>query len=602
MKFKEKLFINFRTSIKMIAILWKIDKTYLFYVLFDIVVHSLIPFISIFLTQRSIQMLEIEAPFLNFLTVVSLFIVIYYTANILHDYLSYKTNLHGNNISLALHNSLFEKTLSVDFEMLLDKNVQEMKELAKKIVADNRFSQIVTNFRNFVSKTITLVGLIVVLTQVDFWILLVTLSIVMVNVLVTRYRNKYRRTVDVNMNPLQRQVSYFVGISSSFSVIKEIKIYKMKKELISRYSDTRGKIYKELDKTVRLSFVAYCIAHIMNFALDIVAYSYLGFRVIVQKTLSLANFSMFLSAIYNFGSCIETMISSFENISTNGKYLQDYFDFMNLKTIKEKSNTKPQPITEKESFSFTLDNVSYKYPNQEVFALRNVSFDIAPNEKIALVGENGAGKTTLVMLLMRLVKPTEGKIFLNGVDIWSYDEDEYWKLFSTIFQDFTLFSFTIRDNITALDAVEPERVQDAILSTGLYQKIQSLNKGVDTYIDKIYDNSGVILSGGESQRLAIARALYKNAPIYILDEPTAALDPRIEHELYTKFENITNGKTAIYITHRLASTHFCDRIVVMRNGRVEEIGTHSDLLSKKGYYAELYNMQAQYYVESSEEN
>ena len=171
-------------------------------------------------------MLEIEAPFLNFLTVVSLFIVIYYTANILHDYLSYKTNLHGNNISLALHNSLFEKTLSVDFEMLLDKNVQEMKELAKKIVADNRFSQIVTNFRNFVSKTITLVGLIVVLTQVDFWILLVTLSIVMVNVLVTRYRNKYRRSVDVNMNPLQRQVSYCVGISSSFSVIKEIKYTK----------------------------------------------------------------------------------------------------------------------------------------------------------------------------------------------------------------------------------------------------------------------------------------------------------------------------------------------------------------------------------------
>lgn len=160
-----------------------------------------------------------------------------------------------------------------------------------------------------------------------------------------------------------------------------------------------------------------------------------------------------------------------------------------------------------------------------------------------------------------------------------------------------LFSFSIQDNITALGDADPSLVTCAIKRAGLEQKIASLNKGVHTYIDKLYDNEGVVLSGGESQRLAIARALYKNAPIYVLDEPTAALDPRIEHEIYTKFRDITEGKTAFYITHRLASTHFCDRIIVLKDGGVVEFGCHRELMDKNGYYAELYNMQAQYYAE-----
>jgi len=601
MKFRKNLFVNFRTSAKMISVLWKIDKAYLFFVLADIIVQSCIPFISLFLTQRSIQMLENQVGFGAFVLTILGFIVVYCSANIIHDYFSYKTNLHGNNISLSLHNSLFQKTLSIDYEMLLDKEIQEKKNLAEKIVSQNRFSQVVNSFRNFIAKTITLVGLIVVLSQIDFLILAVTLVIVMVNLLITRYRNKYHRAIDVNINPLQRQVSYFVGISSSFSVIKEVKTYKMQKELINRYSDVRGKIYKELDKTVRLSFVGYIIAHVMNFSLDAVAYSYLGFRVIVQKTLSIANFSMFLNAIYNFSSCIETMLSSFESISANGQYLQDYFNFMSLKKINDTNDDEIQRVPQIGSFSFVFDNVSYKYPNQDNYALRNVSLEIKSNEKIALVGENGAGKTTLVMLLLRLLKPTEGEITLNGVDIWNYDEDEYWRIFSTIFQDFNLFSFTVCDNITALDNIDRLKLQNVISSAGLESKIESLNKGLETYIDKIYDNEGVLFSGGESQRLAIARALYKDAPIYILDEPTAALDPRIENEIYTKFKDITKGKTAVYITHRLASTQFCDRVIVMKNGGVEEIGSHRELMKNNGYYAELYDMQAKYYQENEDE-
>lgn len=596
MKFIKKLFNNFSYSGKMIRLMWQNDKSYLFYVLLDIVVYSCIPLINLPIVKKSIELLESKTDFRTFAITMAALITAQLILNCLHNYLNYKRDLHGNVISLALYKGLFDKTLSIDYEMLLDKDIQEKRKLAEKLVWDGRFSKIATNFHNFLTNTIVLFGIVAILSQVDFLVLAISLMIVLVNTVVTRYRNKYRRAIDVDLNPISRKIQYFTDIGSSFSYIKEIKTYGMEKPLLGKYSVLQSEMYKGIDRAIHLSLAGYIIAHVMNFLLDILGYTYLGFRVLVHGNLSIANFSMFLAAIYNFNSSIGAMIGTFENMSADGRYLQDYFDFLDLKTMKDNAIDKPLMLPERSEYSFTFDNVSYKYPHQEDFALRNVNLEIKSNEKIAIVGENGAGKTTLTMLLMRIVEPAEGRILLNGIDIRDYDEDEYRKLFSTVFQDYKLFSFSIQDNITALGAAKPSSVTDVVERAGLEQKIASLSKGVDTYIDKLYDNDGVVFSGGESQRLAIARALYKNAPIYVLDEPTAALDPRIENDIYTKFRDITSGKTTFYITHRLASTHFCDRIIVLKDGGVAEFGSHRELMGKNGYYAELYNMQAQYYT------
>lgn len=596
MKFIKKLFNNFSYSGKMIRLMWQNDKSYLFYVLLDIVVYSCIPLINLPIVKKSIELLESKTDFRTFAITMAALITAQLILNCLHNYLNYKRDLHGNVISLALYKGLFDKTLSIDYEMLLDKDIQEKRKLAEKLVWDGRFSKIATNFHNFLTNTIVLFGIVAILSQVDFLVLAISLMIVLVNTVVTRYRNKYRRAIDVDLNPISRKIQYFTDIGSSFSYIKEIKTYGMEKPLLGKYSVLQSEMYKGIDRAIHLSLAGYIIAHVMNFLLDILGYTYLGFRVLVHGNLSIANFSMFLAAIYNFNSSIGAMIGTFENMSADGRYLQDYFDFLDLKTMKDNTGGKPLMLPESRAYSFTFDNVSYKYPHQETYALRNVNLEIKSNEKIAIVGENGAGKTTLTMLLMRIVEPAEGRILLNGIDIRDYDEDEYRKLFSTVFQDYKLFSFSIQDNITALGAAEPLSVTDVVERAGLEQKIASLSKGVDTYIDKLYDNDGVVFSGGESQRLAIARALYKNAPIYVLDEPTAALDPRIENDIYTKFMDITSGKTTFYITHRLASTHFCDRIIVLKDGGVAEFGSHRELMGKNGYYAELYNMQAQYYT------
>lgn len=248
---------------------------------------------------------------------------------------------------------------------------------------------------------------------------------------------------------------------------------------------------------------------------------------------------------------------------------------------------------------FTFENVSFTYPYQNEPSLKNINLKIRDKERLSIVGENGSGKTTLVKLLLRLYEPTDGRILLNGIDVKEIDYKEYLKLFSTVFQDFKIFAFKILDNVTSLEnkAADLTGVHNSLEKVGLSSKINALDKGVETYLFKIYEEDGIELSGGEAQKLAIARALYKDAPVVILDEPTAALDPKAEYDIYTKFLSLVDSKTAVFISHRLSSTKFCDRIVVLREGKIVETGSHSELLSQNGYYAELFHMQANFYLE-----
>ena len=327
-------------------------------------------------------------------------------------------------------------------------------------------------------------------------------------------------------------------------------------------------------------------------------YILLGLKVLTTTTTTVGDFSLYLSTIRTFNSSVQGLLTSYLDILNNGQYLKNYFEFMNLPTMLE---DKKADIFVGDSMVFTFDNVSYKYPGQDNYVLKNINIEINSGEKLAIVGENGAGKTTLVMLLMRMFNPTEGRILLNGTDIRQFSAEEYFKMFSTVFQDFKLFAFQIKDNVSSLDESGRDvgqRVNLAIDKVGLRPKIDSLKKGINTYIDKIYENDGVLLSGGESQRIAIAQALYKDAPVIILDEPTASLDPRVETEIYTKFDKITTGKTAIYITHRLGSIRFCDRAIVLKDGQLLDIGSHDELMHNCPHYAELYNMQAQFYTNS----
>lgn len=326
-----------------------------------------------------------------------------------------------------------------------------------------------------------------------------------------------------------------------------------------------------------------------NFA----AYLVIGARAL-YGVLPIGDVLLYAGSVTRAMSDLQTFLATGSEFDYINSYLSTYEDFIAQPSMAY-DGTLPIEKRDDGQYEFAFHDVSFSYPGTNIPVLEHVTMSIAVGEKTALVGRNGAGKTTLIKLLCRLYEPTSGYITLNGIDIRKYSYKEYTQAFSVVFQDFHLFSLPLDENIAAGTEIDEAALQSSLAKVGLTDRVQQLPQGVRT---RLYNNngSGVDLSGGEAQRTAIARALYKDAPFVILDEPTAALDPIAEAEIYKQFSQMTAGKTAVYISHRMSSCKFCDRIIVLDHGRIAEDGTHDTLLANHGIYANLYETQAQYYT------
>jgi ABC-type multidrug transport system fused ATPase/permease subunit len=583
---------------RMIKLLWEYDKQFLFVLIGEIIVRAIIPFITMYLIKFSIDMLIAGADFRTYLPTVLILLGAEFAGNSIAFQLGKIKDIHGNIIEFKLFGALFEKTMELDYEMLLDKTIMEKRERAIKVFDKGKFNILTAYFRSFAYSLLTMCGIVYVIAQIEWWILLVVLAIVILNSIATAKKAQGDWNMFNAAIPFIRKIDYFNAIDSDASFGKEVRLFKLRKVLVGVHRELQNTAQGFIKKTIVYSWIVYQIQCTMGFLLNGIIYGYLGFKILVQRLITVGDFSLYLNAITKFNSTIQEMVDSFIQISDTGQYLKDYFDYLELNSRYEKTG---RELPQAAGKVFVFENVSFCYPYQTEPALKNINLTITDGERLSLVGENGAGKTTLIKLLMRLYDPTEGRILLNGVDIKDLAYDRYLALFASVFQDFKLFAFRIADNISSMQdggELDREKLRDCLIKAGLDEKIASLEKGVDTYLYKLYEPDGVELSGGESQKLAIARALYKDAPVVILDEPTAALDPRAEYEIYLKFFEMVKNKTSVFITHRLSSTRFCDRIVALKNGSVAEIGTHEELLARKGYYAELFNMQAQFYTET----
>lgn len=326
-----------------------------------------------------------------------------------------------------------------------------------------------------------------------------------------------------------------------------------------------------------------------NFA----AYLVIGARAL-YGVLPIGDVLLYAGSVTRAMSDLQTFLATGSEFDYINSYLSTYEDFIAQPSMAY-DGTLPIEKRDDGQYEFAFHDVSFSYPGTNIPVLEHVTLSFAVGEKTSLVGRNGAGKTTLIKLLCRLYEPTSGYITLNGIDIRKYSYKEYTQAFSVVFQDFHLFSLPLDENIAAGTEIDEAALQSSLAKVGLTDHVQQLPQGVRT---RLYNNngSGVDLSGGEAQRTAIARALYKDAPFVILDEPTAALDPIAEAEIYEQFSQMTAGKTAVYISHRMSSCKFCDRIIVLDHGRIAEDGTHGTLLANHGIYANLYETQAQYYT------
>ena len=307
--------------------------------------------------------------------------------------------------------------------------------------------------------------------------------------------------------------------------------------------------------------------------------------------------AQYVGAITALSGSVGTLVSTWGEFRANAVFLRQTYKFLDTPSEMYQGSLTTEKRSDR-NYEIEFRDVSFRYPGAEDYALRHVSMKFRVGERLAVVGENGSGKTTFIKLLCRLYDPTEGTILLNGIDIRKYDYDEYIALFSVVFQDFQLLSFSLGQNVAAAVQYNPKRAKACLQKAGFGDRLAQLPDGLETKLYKDFDEKGVQISGGEAQKIALARALYKDAPFVVLDEPTAALDPIAEMEVYEKFNEIVGDRTAVYISHRLSSCRFCDSIAVFDHGSIIQRGTHESLLQNEdGKYFALWNAQAQYYVE-----
>lgn len=435
------------------------------------------------------------------------------------------------------------------------------------------------------------------LTSVQPLLILVILVTAAISYFVGNYVNGYGYRHREEEAEYERHMDYISGRARDLGAAKDIRIFGLRPWL----EDLYGKVmdaYTAFHSRAQSVYIWAKIADlILTFLRNAVAYAYL-IGLVIQNGLSVADFLLFFTAVGGFAEWVSGILGEFNTLHKQSLEISTVRECLEYdEPFKFDGGEHIEAEADRE-YEIRLENVSFRYPGADRDTLTNINLTLHPGEKLAVVGLNGAGKTTLIKLICGFLDPTEGRVLLEGNDIRRFNRADYYTMFSAVFQSFSLLAGTIAANIAQNEVgIDMERVKECAEKAGLRNKIESLPNGYETYLNREVYEGAILLSGGEMQRLMLARALYKNAPFIVLDEPTAALDPIAESDIYQKYNEMTSGRSSIYISHRLASTRFCDRIIMIDNAGISEEGTHDELLKLGGKYADLYEVQSKYYKE-----
>ena len=427
------------------------------------------------------------------------------------------------------------------------------------------------------------------------WILIVMVAMIVTSTLWAQWSKSFVSRAQGDYEKNYTLGSTLTKNTTNLDNAKDVRAYRMKPWFDRVYEGLSHKVFVLETKTQFRIFMNEANNCVFLFLRDLVAYLLLLPQVI-NGTISLATFTFLIGIIAGFSTWVNSFIAAFDKCQLQSPLVSDYRDALKLKDAFNHDKGLDISTLDK-PFEITFDHVSFRYPEADKNVLHDINLSIKPGEKIAIVGNNGAGKTTLIKLLCGLYQPTEGTICLNGHDIQEFNHDDYMSLISALFQDVHPMAFTIKMNIgcTIDEDIDQARLNDVLEKSGLAEKVATLKDKENTFITQAFSLTGIQLSGGETQKLLLARALYKNAPLLVLDEPTAALDPLSEEAMYKQYLSFARGNTSIFISHRLASTRFCDRIVFMDGGTIKNVGTHEELLTEDKDYREMFDLQAKYY-------
>ncbi len=593
-KLPRELGVSVKTLRYFFPIAWRFQKGYFFAGLGKALADAASPFVRILIAPLIIDELLGQ----HRISQIALYVAVIAAAGFVISQISSTLQCQMEKYDEKFQNYFTEmmsrRVMELDFQLTEDKAALDQIELARTGMdwysggVHGLFSQVLA----MLSAVLRIAGTVTLVAVYAPALFLLVLAMLAVKIYINHKTSQLQIYYHKQLAKVNRAFGYLGYQLMDIRYGKDIRLYTAQEMMLdkwARYTVQNLKHWKgQGDGNLR-----YAIMNVIASAVrDLCMYFYLGVRVMSGR-ITVGIFTQMLSACRELESALYSLSDGMTEITKRSNYAYEYIKFMHYPAAIEKG-TRTVPDG---AHTIEFRDVSFSYPKTDQPVLKHINLTLHPGEHLSVVGLNGAGKTTFVKLLCRLYDPTEGDILLDGVNIREYDYEQYMNLFSPVFQDFRLFAFSMKENITLTETPEAGESLDRLFEqVGLSEKIASLTHGADTMLFKSFDKDGIEASGGEQQKLAIARALYKHAPVVILDEPTAALDPVAEYEIYRQFHSLVGGKTAIYISHRLSSCRFCDRIAVFSDGHIAEYGTHDELVGlTDGIYAEMFAAQAQYY-------
>lgn len=499
--------------------------------------------------------------------------------------------------SQGIYLSISRKYAETSYPNLLNTDFLVLGEKASAACAGNSESSeaIWTTLTDLMTSCIGFIVYLALLTNLNLWLAALVAATTAVSYFASKRINEWGYLHRSEELELTKRIEYANKTATSREFAKDIRMFGLRGWLEDPWGSTMRLYSAFCAKRERKYIWANIIDIVLTFLRNGIAYAFL-IGITVKNGLPASQFLLYFAALSGFAQWVVEILDKLSVMHKQSLDISTIREFLDWDEPFDLNGGERIAFEPNKQYEIRLDDVSFRYPKADKDTLSHINLTVHPGEKLAIVGLNGAGKTTLVKLVCGFLDPTEGRILLNGEDIRKFNRNDYYALFSAVFQEFSVLDVTVKENVAqCVDGIDETRVWQCIDKAGLTEKIKSLPKGIETHLGRRVFKDGVEFSGGQTQRLMLARALYKNAPILVLDEPTAALDPIAENDIYQKYNEMTHGRTSFFISHRLASTRFCDRIIFVDGGKIAEEGTHDELLKNGGGYAYLFEVQSKYY-------
>ncbi len=499
--------------------------------------------------------------------------------------------------SQGIYLSISRKYAKTSYPNLLNTDFLALGEKASAACSANSEASeaIWTTLTDLMTSCIGFIVYLALLTNLNLWLAALVAATTAVSYFASKRINEWGYLHRSEELELTKRIEYANKTATSREFAKDIRMFGLRGWLEDLWGSTMRLYSAFCAKRERKYIWANIIDIVLTFLRNGIAYAFL-IGITVKNGLPASQFLLYFAALSGFAQWVVEILDKLSVMHKQSLDISTIREFLDWDEPFDLNGGERIAFEPNKQYEIRLDNVSFRYPKADKDTLSHINLTVHPGEKLAIVGLNGAGKTTLVKLVCGFLDPTEGRILLNGEDIRKFNRNDYYALFSAVFQEFSVLDVTVKENVAqCVDGIDETRVWQCIDKAGLTEKIRSLPKGIETHLGRRVFKDGVEFSGGQTQRLMLARALYKNAPILVLDEPTAALDPIAENDIYQKYNEMTHGRTSFFISHRLASTRFCDRIIFVDGGKIAEEGTHDELLKNGGGYAYLFEVQSKYY-------